>query len=110
MCHSNYQEKIYRYMELCSMLYGSLDGRGVWGRMDTCVYMAESFCRSPETITSLLIGYTPIQHKKFSFLKRKRSTEDTQKEVRRKLKCFTTKQSTKCKDGSNGGNEGPENL
>ena len=24
-------------MELCSMLYGSLDGRGVWGRMDTCI-------------------------------------------------------------------------
>ena len=24
----------------CSMLCGSLDGRGVWGRMDTCLCMA----------------------------------------------------------------------
>ena len=42
----------------------SLDGRGVWGRMDTCVCMAESLCYSPETITTLLIGYT-IQNNKF---------------------------------------------
>ena len=27
-------------MELCSMLCGSLDERGVWGRMDTCICMA----------------------------------------------------------------------
>ena len=30
--------------ELCSMLCGSLDGRGVWGRIDTCIWMAESLC------------------------------------------------------------------
>ena len=42
----------------------SLDGRGVWGRMDTCVCMAESLCYWPETITILLIGYTPTQNKK----------------------------------------------
>ena len=52
-------------MERCSMLYSSLDGRGVWGRMDTCICMAKSLCPSPETITTLLIGYTPIQNKKF---------------------------------------------
>ena len=28
-------------MELYSMLCGSLDGRGIWGRMDTCVRMAD---------------------------------------------------------------------
>ena len=28
--------------ELCSMVCGSQGGRGVWGRTDTCVYMAES--------------------------------------------------------------------
>ena len=39
------------------MLYGSLDGRGVWGRMDTYIYMAESHHSSPEIITTLLIGY-----------------------------------------------------
>ena len=27
---------------LCSMLCGSLDGRGVWGWMDTCICMAET--------------------------------------------------------------------
>ena len=42
------------------MLCGSLDGRGVWGRMDTCVCMAESLHCLPETITILLIGYNPI--------------------------------------------------
>ena len=40
--------------------YGSLDGSGVWGRIDTCLYMAESLCCLPETIIKLLIGYTPI--------------------------------------------------
>ena len=44
--------------------------KGVWGRMDTCVCMAESLCCSPETTTTLLMGYTPIQNKKlFFFLK-----------------------------------------
>ena len=52
------------------MLCGSLDGRGVWGRMDTCIFMAESLHCSPETITALLIDYTPIQNKK---LKKKKS-------------------------------------
>ena len=27
--------------ELCSLFHGSLDGRGVWRRMDTCICMAE---------------------------------------------------------------------
>ena len=38
------------------MLGGSLDGRGVWGRMDTCVCVTESLCCPPEIIT-LLISY-----------------------------------------------------
>ena len=50
------------------MLRGSLDGRGVWGRMDTCVCMAESFSCPLETITTLLISYTPIQNKKLKKL------------------------------------------
>ena len=51
---------------------GSLDGRGFWGEMDMCICMAESLCCPHETITTLLIGYTPIQNKKccFFFLKR----------------------------------------
>ena len=36
----------------------SLDKRRVWGRVDTCI--TESLCCPPETITTLLTGYTPI--------------------------------------------------
>ena len=35
-----------------------------WGKMDTCVYMAESLHYWPETTTTLLTGYTLIQNKK----------------------------------------------
>ena len=28
--------------------------KGVWEKMDTCVFMAESLCCSPEVITTLL--------------------------------------------------------
>ena len=52
-------------MEFCSMLHGSLDGRGVWERTDTCTCMAESVCCSLETITTLVISYSPLQNKKF---------------------------------------------
>ena len=43
----------------CSVLCGSLDGRGLWGRMDTCICMAESLHCSTETITTLLISSIP---------------------------------------------------
>ena len=42
-------------MELYSMLCGSQDGRGVWGKMDTCICMAESLHYSHETMTTLLV-------------------------------------------------------
>ena len=38
---------------------------GVWGRMDTCIYTTESLCCPPETITTLLIGYTQNKIKSF---------------------------------------------
>ena len=50
-------------MELCSILCGSLDGMGVWGKMESDICMAESLCCSPETITILLIAI-PTQNKK----------------------------------------------
>ena len=46
------------------MLCGKLDEKGVGGRMDTCIYVAEYICCPPETITKLLINYTPIQKTK----------------------------------------------
>ena len=49
------------------MLCGSLDWRGVWGRMDTHICMSESLYCLPETITILLISYTSIHNKKIFF-------------------------------------------
>ena len=46
------------HRELCSMLCGSLDGRGVSGRTDTCMSMAECLYYPPETVTTLLIVMT----------------------------------------------------
>ena len=56
----NQQGPTVWHMELYSMLCGSLDVRGVCGRMDTCICMAEFLLCSPETIMTLLICYTPI--------------------------------------------------
>ena len=62
----------YSTGDSAQMLCGSLDGRGVWGRMDTCmagvgvhvscgyICMAETFHCSPETITTSFTGYTPL--------------------------------------------------
>ena len=47
------------------MLCASLDGRGIWGRMDTCIRTPEFFQCSSETITALLTGYNPIHKKSF---------------------------------------------
>ena len=47
-------------MELCSMLCGSLDGRGVGGEW-IHVSMAESLCYSPETITTLFVNWLSVQ-------------------------------------------------
>ena len=38
------------------------------GRMDTWIGMTEFLCCSPEAITTLLIGYTLIENKKFEKL------------------------------------------
>ena len=44
------------------MLCAKLGGREVWGRMDTCICMAESLPYPPETITTVLISYTSMQN------------------------------------------------
>ena len=58
-------------MELYSIFCSGLGGKGVWRRMDTYIFMAESLCCPPETITTLLIVHTSIQCKKFN--KKKKS-------------------------------------
>ena len=52
------------YNEVCSMLCGSLDGRGVWGKIDTWMCMAGSLYYSQDAIITLLIGYTPVENLK----------------------------------------------
>ena len=61
----NQQGPIVQDRELCSVPCGSLGGRGVWRRMDTCICRVESHCCSPETVTILFISYAPIQNKTF---------------------------------------------
>ena len=58
--HTHVYKERDRDRELCSMLWGSLNERGVWGRMVTCTCMTESLCYPLETITSLLNSYTLI--------------------------------------------------
>ena len=62
-----------QHRELCSLLCGSLDRSQVWGRMDACIFTAESLCCSPETVTTLLTGYTPVQNKQ---LKKKKERKE----------------------------------
>ena len=61
----NQQGPTVQHREFCPMLCGSLDGRGLWERMDSCICMAEAFCCPPVTITTLLTDYTPTQNKVF---------------------------------------------
>ena len=50
--------------------------------MDTHIGMAESFCCPPETIATLLIGYTSIQNNKM-FNNKNRSFHSTLKKKKR---------------------------
>ena len=62
----NQQSPTAQYRELCLIvcchyyLIHCLDERRVWGRMDTCIYMTESLCCPPETITTLLFDYNVL--------------------------------------------------
>ena len=53
----NQQGLPVQHRGLCSVLPGSLGGKGAWGRMDTWVHMAESLHCPPETISTLLTAY-----------------------------------------------------
>ena len=54
--------------------------------MDTCICMAESVHHSPETITTLLIGYTPIQNA-FGVLKKIKKNNNNKKYLHKKKTC-----------------------
>ena len=42
-----------QHRKLCSVFCNNLNGRRVWKRIDTCVYITESPCSTPETNTLL---------------------------------------------------------
>jgi len=66
-----------QHRELCSMLCGSLGGRGVWGRMDTC--MVESLCcRRNYHIVNWL--YANIKFKKNLIKKNKKGNNIPERE------------------------------
>ena len=44
----NQQGPIVQLRELCSVLRSSMNGMGVWGRMDTCICMTQYPCCPPE--------------------------------------------------------------
>ena len=58
------KDLLYSTWNSTQMLCANLDGRQVWGRVDTCICMAEFLCSSSETTATLFIGYTTIQNKK----------------------------------------------
>ena len=54
--------KVVQHRELYSMLCGSLDERGLWRRMDTCILVTESLCCPPETyIVNQLYSNTKLK-------------------------------------------------
>ena len=60
----NQQGPNVQHMKLVNVVWQP--GRqGAWGRIDTCIHTAESLCCEPETITTLVTGYTPTQNKRF---------------------------------------------
>ena len=55
----------------CSMLCGSLDGKGVWERMDTCIGKAESLYYSPGIITTWFVNWIYPNTKKVHVYKKR---------------------------------------
>ena len=47
--------------------------------MDTCMFMAESFCCEPEIMTTLLISCIPNQNKKLKKKRKKNITSQKEK-------------------------------
>jgi len=66
----NQQGPAAQHRELCSVSHGSLDG-GAWGRVDTCIWMAESLCchlKPSQHVSQLYPNTKHSKEKKFLFL------------------------------------------
>lgn len=68
--------------EACSGLCASPDGSGASGRVDTGARVSEALCCSPETTTTSILCYTPIQNKR---IKKKILYRNTTRQRVRKL-------------------------
>ena len=97
----NQQGPTVQHRELCSVLCGSLDGgefEGEW--IQVCIWL------SPFTVhlklTTLLIGYTPIQNKKL--FKNKWKTKDKKKYIailtQKKIMNHNRRSTENSKDGT----------
>ena len=60
-CLNLWKDERMGITELISAEFSAIEKMGTW--------MAESLCCPPETLTALLIGYTPIRSKKFNIKK-----------------------------------------
>ena len=49
-----------QHKEFNSILYSNLNGKGFEKKRDACICIIKSLCCTLETITILLINYTPI--------------------------------------------------
>ena len=67
----NQQRPTVQFMELCSMLYANLESREFGWEWMHVLWMAEFLHCSPETTTTLLISYIPVQN--VSGVKKKKS-------------------------------------
>ena len=74
----NQQGPTVQHRELCSIFCNNLIGKRIWKRIHICICITESLCCTPETNTTLLINYTPIENKK---LKKKRCIHSDENRV-----------------------------
>ena len=67
----NQQGPTVQHRELSSTLCGSQDRRGEFrGEWIHVHVWLSAFCCSPETVATLLTGYTPIQNKKLKKIRK----------------------------------------
>lgn len=69
-----FKSSCWKYGEGCSVLGSGLDGRGVWGRLGTCIWMAELLSCAPGTISIVNRLHANIKLK--VFLKKKKCGEN----------------------------------
>ena len=80
---------MYSAWNSAQWLHGNLDGRGVWGRMETDVCMAESPHCSPETVTTLFVNQLhPNQLYKIQGGKGKTLSHKRKSTIQNKKKAF----------------------